>query len=53
MTRVAIAAVHAHATKASRAALNISTPELGEQAGVVGAALLARESLVAWRSSPE
>src|SRR5438105_3023530 len=47
MTRAAIAGVEAHATKSSRAAVRISTPELGEQAGVVGAALLARESLSA------
>ena len=45
MTRAAIAGIDAHATKAARTALKISTPELGEQAGVVGAALLARESL--------
>jgi glucokinase len=45
MTRAAIAGVDAHATKSSRAAVQISAPELGEQAGVVGAALLARESL--------
>src|SRR6266404_276496 len=45
LTRVAIATVDAHVPKTARAALNISTPELGEQAGVVGAALLARESL--------
>jgi hypothetical protein len=40
-----VAGIDAHATKAARAALKISAPELGEQAGVVGAALLARESL--------
>src|SRR4051812_47013622 len=45
MTRAAIAGIDAHATKASRAAVQISTPQLGEEAGVVGAALLARESL--------
>ena len=45
MIRAAIAGIDAHATKAARAALKISAPELGEQAGVVGAALLARESL--------
>jgi glucokinase len=45
MTRAAIAGIDAHATKASRAALQISEPQLGEQAAVVGAALLARESL--------
>jgi len=47
MTRAAIAGIDAHATKASRAAVQISTPQLGEEAGVVGAALLARESLSA------
>jgi len=45
MTRAAIAGVESHATKASCTALKISTPELGDQAGVVGAALLAREAL--------
>ena len=47
MTRAAIAGIDAHATKSSRTAVQISAPELGEQAGVVGAALLARESLSA------
>jgi glucokinase len=47
LTRAAIAGIDAHATKSSRAALQISTAELGEQAGMVGAALLARESLSA------
>ena len=47
MIRAAVAGIDAHATKAARAALKISAPELGEQAGVVGAALLARESLAA------
>jgi glucokinase len=47
MTRAAIAGIDAHATKAARAAVQISTPELGDQAGMVGAALLARESLAA------
>src|SRR5438094_723417 len=47
MTRAAISGVEAHATKSSRAVLQISAPELGEQAGVVEAALLARESLSA------
>src|SRR5947209_3402176 len=45
VTQAAIAGIDAHATKASRAALQISEPQLGEQAAVVGAALLARESL--------
>ena len=45
MMRAAVAGVDAHASKSSRAALQISAPELGEQAGVVGAALLARASL--------
>jgi glucokinase len=47
MMRAAVAGVDAHASKASRAALKISEPELGDQAGVVGAALLARASLPA------
>jgi glucokinase len=47
MTRAAIAGIDAYATKASRAAVQISTPELGDEAGMVGAALLARESLAA------
>ena len=47
MTRAAIDGIDAHATKASRSAVQISTPELGDQAGMVGAALLARESLSA------
>ena len=37
--------IDAHASKAARAVLQVSAPELGEQAGVVGAALLARASL--------
>jgi glucokinase len=45
MMRAAVAGVDAHASKTSRAALTISAPELGDQAGVVGAALLARASL--------
>ncbi|TMA26854.1 MAG: ROK family protein [Deltaproteobacteria bacterium] len=45
MMRVAIAEIDAHASKQSRAVLQISTPELGDQAGVVGAALLARAFL--------
>jgi glucokinase len=47
MTRAAIEGIDARATKASRAAVQISTPELGDEAGMVGAALLARESLAA------
>jgi glucokinase len=47
MTRAAIAGIDAHATKSSRAAVQIVTPQLGEEAGVVGAALLARASLSA------
>jgi len=47
MTRAAIAEIDAHATKAARARLQISEPQLGDEAGVVGAALLARESLAA------
>jgi glucokinase len=45
LARAATGEIDAHATKSSRAAVQISTPELGEQAGMVGAALLARESL--------
>ena len=45
MMRAATAGIDAHASKASRAALRIGAPELGDQAGVVGAALLARASL--------
>src|SRR5712664_425383 len=41
LTRVALATVDAHAPKTARTALNAAHPELGEQAGVVGAALLA------------
>ena len=37
--------IDAHTSKAARAALQVSAPLLGEQAGVVGAALLARASL--------
>jgi hypothetical protein len=47
ITRAATAGIDGHATKASRAALQISTPELGDHAGIIGAALLARESLAA------
>ena len=43
--RAAVAQIDAHASKASRAALTIASPELGDQSGVVGAALLARASL--------
>jgi hypothetical protein len=45
MMRAAIAKLDAHTAKMARAALQISAPELGDQAGVVGAALLARASL--------
>ena len=45
MMRAAVAQLDAHAAKAARAALQISAPELGDHAGVVGAALLARASL--------
>jgi glucokinase len=45
MMREAIAGIDAHTTKSARAPLQISVPELGDQAGVVGAALLARASL--------
>ena len=45
MMKAAVAGIDAHASKPSRAALKIGAPELGDQAGVVGAALLARSSL--------
>jgi glucokinase len=45
--RAAIAGIEAHASKAARAALQITAPELGDQSGVVGAALLARAALAA------
>src|ERR1700682_532460 len=45
--RAAIAGIDAHAAKAARSALQITAPELGDHAGVVGAALLARASLAA------
>ena len=38
----AIEGIDGHTAKAARLALQVSTPELGDQAGVVGAALLAR-----------
>jgi glucokinase len=45
MMRAAIEKLDAHTAKSARAVLKISAPELGDQAGVVGAALLARASL--------
>jgi glucokinase len=45
MMRAVTEAIDAHASKASRAALQVGQPALGEQACVVGAALLAREML--------
>ncbi len=45
MMRAAMAQLDANAAKAARAVLQITAPELGDQAGVVGAALLARASL--------
>ena len=45
MMRATIAKLDAHAAKGARAALKVSAPDLGDQAGVVGAALLARASL--------
>jgi glucokinase len=45
MMRAVTEAIDAHASKSSRAALHVSQPALGEQACVVGAALLARETL--------
>ena len=47
LTRAALAGIDALATKSSRSALHISTPELGDSAGIIGAALLARESIAA------
>jgi glucokinase len=47
MMRAAQAGIDAHTSKAARSALRIAAPELGDNAGVVGAALLARESLAA------
>ncbi|HEX4382901.1 MAG TPA: ROK family protein [Myxococcales bacterium] len=47
MMRAATAGIDAHASKAARAALRIGEPHLGDHAGVVGAALLARASLAA------
>ena len=45
MMRAATAGIDAHASKAARAVLRIGEPQLGDHAGVVGAALLARASL--------
>ena len=45
MMGATIEQIDAHTAKAARKALKISAPELGEQSGVVGAALLARASL--------
>jgi glucokinase len=45
MMQAATAGIDAHASKASRSALRIGAPALGENAGVVGAALLARSAL--------
>jgi len=45
MLRALTETIDAQASKASRGALQIKAPELGDDAGVVGAALLARESL--------
>jgi glucokinase len=45
MMAAATAGIDQHASKAARAALRIGAPELGDQAGVIGAALLARASL--------
>ena len=44
MTRLVIEAVDLYASKAARAACTIGSPALGDDAGVVGAALLAREA---------
>ena len=45
MMRATREGIDANTGKAARLALQVSVPELGEQAGVVGAALLAHESL--------
>lgn len=45
MMKTAMEGIDEHASKPARSALTIKAPELGEQSGVVGAALLARESL--------
>jgi len=45
MMKAAVEGIDAHTARPARAALSIAAPELGEQAGVVGAALLARASL--------
>ena len=45
MMRAAMAKLDAHAAKSARSVLKVSAPELGDQSGVVGAALLARASL--------
>jgi glucokinase len=45
MMRATMESLDAHTAKSARLALHVSAPELGEQAAVVGAALLARESL--------
>jgi glucokinase len=45
MLRLATEAIDAHASKAARAAATLGVPALGDDAGVVGAALLARGAL--------
>src|SRR5439155_1433642 len=45
MMRATTEQIDAHTSKAARKVLKISAPELGDHAGVVGAALLARASL--------
>jgi glucokinase len=47
MQRQVTELIDAHAAKAARKSLSIGTPELGDNAGVVGAALLARQMLLA------
>src|SRR5437660_203435 len=45
MMKTAMEGIDSHTSKPARGALTITAPQLGEQAGVVGAALLARTSL--------
>ena len=45
MMKAAVEGIDQFASKPARAALSIGAPELGDQSGVVGAALLARASL--------
>jgi glucokinase len=45
MMKAAVEGIDSHTSKPARQALSIGAPELGDQSGVVGAALLARTSL--------